>query len=254
MRIVSLFISSFIALSIFLYPVNSNSNSTGSPGAKTGSPLDSQSCVSCHSGNINSGPGSIIISTDIPQSGYVVGNTYTITITGAQANCVKFGFELTSEDDDGFKCGTFFITNPIETKTVNFSQAVTHTLSGSSGNTTKSWSMQWEAGPCQNGYVVFYAALVFANNNGNNTGDNVNTSSLYISQDQPNTTNELSYEDEFIFINSSKIIESKYNVNIFDINGNFCLQTSPDKNNISNLKSGIYILKSENKTQKIILN
>ena len=86
-----------IALAIFFYPTTSHSNSGGSPGEKTNSAMDGQNCTVCHSGTINSGVGTATISSDIPANGYVIGNTYTITLTGVKANCIKFGFELTAE-------------------------------------------------------------------------------------------------------------------------------------------------------------
>ena len=76
-----------IAFAIFFYPITSNSNGTGSPGGKTGSPMDGQDCRSCHSGTINSGSGNTILTTNIPTSGYTIGNTYTITLTGTKSNC-----------------------------------------------------------------------------------------------------------------------------------------------------------------------
>ena len=106
-----------IALAIFFYPTTSHSNSGGSPGGKTNSPLDAQTCTGCHSGTLNSGVGTATIISDIPANGYVIGNTYTITLTGVKANCTKFGFELTAEDASG-KAGNFMITDNT-TKFVN---------------------------------------------------------------------------------------------------------------------------------------
>ena len=82
----------------------------GSPGGKTNSPLDGQNCTMCHSGTINSGQGSVNISSDVPVSGYIPGNTYTITVMGAHPSFTKYGFELTAESS-GSKTGGFTITN-----------------------------------------------------------------------------------------------------------------------------------------------
>ena len=73
-----LIISITIALAIFFYPTTSNSNSAGSPGGKTNSPMDGQNCTGCHSVTINSGTGTSTITTTIPAWGYSVGSTYTI--------------------------------------------------------------------------------------------------------------------------------------------------------------------------------
>ena len=165
-----LFIPICIGLAIFFYPTTSDSNPNGSPGEKTNSPMDGQNCTGCHSGTINSGIGTATITTNIPASGYSIDSTYTITLTGIKTNCTKFGFELTAENAMLGKAGTFFITNSTETKfaTGTNNTAVTHKTAGNSGNTTKSWSMDWTASTNTSGSTIFYA-LLFANNNGDNT-------------------------------------------------------------------------------------
>ena len=78
--------------------------------------MDGQNCTGCHSGTINSGIGTATITTNIPASGYSIGSTYTITLTGIKTNCTKFGFELTAENAMLGKAGTFFITNSTDNK------------------------------------------------------------------------------------------------------------------------------------------
>ena len=176
-----LLITICIGLSIFFYPTASNTKENGSPGEKTNSPMDGQNCTGCHSGTINSGIGTATITTSIPSSGYSIGGTYTITITGIKSNCTKFGFELTAESGSS-KAGTFLITSSAATKFASGTNntAVTHKTAGTNGNTTKIWSMDWTATANSSVSTTFYAALMFANNNGNNSGDNVFTTSLVI--------------------------------------------------------------------------
>ena len=66
---------------------------TGSPGDLV---FNGQACDACHSGSaVNSGPGTFAITSTIPGTGYVAGNTYTInygaTGTGTP---VKIGCEI----------------------------------------------------------------------------------------------------------------------------------------------------------------
>ena len=245
-----------IALAIFFYPTTSNSKADGSPGEKTNSAMDGQNCTGCHSGTINSGIGTATITTNIPASGYSIGSTYTITLTGVKANCTKFGFELTAENAMLGKAGTFLITNSTETKFASGTNntAVTHKTAGNSGNTTKSWSMDWTASTNTSGSTIFYAALLFANNNGNNNGDNVFTTSLAVNEEIVNAINDLSAKNDFTFNSATKIIKTKKPVDVYDISGKLVLTTTNNSINISHLKTGIYILKSIAKTQKIILN
>ena len=90
-------------------------------------------------------------------------------ITGVKSGCTKFGFELTAESGNN-KAGDFIITDNT-TKLTNSNNAVTHKSSGTSGNSTKSWSMDWTPTANSTGSTTFYAALMFANGNGN---DDVN--------------------------------------------------------------------------------
>jgi len=161
------------------------SNSTGSPGGKSGSIGDNGStCTDCHGGTAT--PMSGWITTNIPAEGYTPGQTYTITATGTHSGVVKFGFELTVENDEGDKVGTLQLTDPTRTKFTNANQAVTHTAAGNipSGN-SNSWSMNWVAPSGVDGQVGIYAAFNAANGNGNNTGDIIYKSSIFVSENVP---------------------------------------------------------------------
>ena len=241
-----------IAILILFYPTNSRSTSNGSPGGKTNSPMDGQNCTSCHSGTINSGIGTATITTTIPTSGYSIDSTYTITLTGVKAGCSKFGFELTAESGND-KTGNLIITDNT-TKFINSNNAVTHKLSGTSGSSTKSWSMDWTAAANSNGNTTFYAALIFTNANGNNNMDNVFTTSLSVNEDLISTINNLSVKNDFTFNTVTKTIETQKTVDVYDISGKLVLTINSNSINTSHLKPGIYILKSAEKTQKIILN
>lgn len=241
-----------IALAIFFFPTTSNSNGTGSPGAKTNSQMDGGNCTGCHSGTLNSGVGTATISSDIPVNGYVIGNTYTITLTGVKTNCIKFGFELTAENGNS-KSGDFMITDNT-TKLVNANNAVSHKSSGTSGSDIKSWTMDWTPTSNSNGNTTFYASLLFSNANSNNNGDNTFTTSLSVNEAIFTAINDLSEKNDFTFNTVTKTIESNTIVSIYDISGKLMLTNKKKSATISYLKKGIYILKSENKTQKIILN
>jgi len=241
-----------IALAIFFYPTTSNSNGTGSPGGKTNSPNDASNCTGCHSGTINSGIGTATITTNIPASGYSIGSTYTITLTGVKASCTKFGFEITAENWNS-KSGNFMITDNT-TKLVNANNAVSHKSSGTSGNTTKSWTMDWTPTANSIGNTTFFAAIMFSNANSNNNGDNVFTTSLLVNEEMVLGNLDNNSQISFTFNSLTKTIESKNAIIVYDVRGKLALTTNKKITNISHLKKGIYILKSENKTQKIILN
>ena len=242
-----------IALAILFYPKTSNSYVTGSPGGKTNSPLDAGNCTSCHGGTLNSGLGTATITSNIPVDGYTIGNTYTITLTGIKANCIKFGFELTAENGSS-KSGDFMITDNT-TKFVNSNNAITHKTIGTSGSTTKSWNMDWTPTANSNGNTTFYATLMFANaNGGNDAGDKVITTSISENENIVNAISDNTFKNYFTYNSVNKTIEATHTILVYDISGNLVLTTNKKLTTISNLKNGIYIIKSENKTQKIILN
>nr|NQU89863.1 T9SS type A sorting domain-containing protein [Bacteroidota bacterium] len=157
--------------------------STGSPGGKTGSPGDNgNNCTQCHSGTPQNA--SNWITTNIPGNGYVGGETYTITAIGTHSGVVKFGSEVTAEDESGNKVGTFIITNASQNKFTNGNAAVTHTSGGTtpSGN-TKEWMFDWTAPEGSTGEVTFYGAFNAANGNGGTTGDVIYLTSLTVGPD-----------------------------------------------------------------------
>jgi len=251
MKVSLIIIPITIVLTILFYPTNSNSNGTGSPGGKTNSPNDASNCTSCHSGILNSGTGNAAITSNIPVNGYVIGNTYTITLTGVKANCIKFGFELTAENGI-YKSGDFMITDNT-TKLVNANNAVTHKSSGTSGITTKSWTMDWKPTANSNENTIFYAAIMFANANSNNNGDNIISTSLSVDEEVANGINDNTFENSFHYNSINKTIESINSTLVYNINGKLVLSTKKKLSTVSHLKEGIYILKSKNRTQKIIL-
>jgi hypothetical protein len=128
-------------------------SSGGSPGARTNSPLDGSNCTDCHTGTASTV--NDWITTNIPGTGYVPGQTYEITATGTHGGVQKFGFELTAEDGSS-KVGSFEITNATETKLVNSDNSVTHTSAGNTpSGDQKSWSVNWTAPSAGTGDVTF---------------------------------------------------------------------------------------------------
>lgn len=239
-----------IALVIFFYPTTSNSNSTGSVGGKTGSPTDGTNCTQCHGAQQGQGA---TITTDIPSTGYEPGKIYNITATinSGLGTGGPNGFEVTCEENtNDTKAGSFGTSDPINTQFTNNSNAVTHTAAGNSLNT---WSLTWEAPMEGTGDITFYGAFIEGGYPIGNQGDLFNSTTVSFNEAIVNSTINLSEENNFTFNSANNTIETINTVSVYDINGKLVFFTNEKLTNISYLNKGIYILKSENKTEKIII-
>lgn len=248
---------------VILYPIPSNSNSTGSIGGKTGSPNDIannniSSCTGCHYAGTANGA---MISSNIPLNGYIPGNLYTITVNINQAGVDNYGFEITSEETNSgsAKTGTFFVTNNTETKLTNNNTAITHQAAGITGtNNSKTWSFDWQAPgfASSTGSVTFYGAFIGANGDGQNTGDTYHSATLTVNETSNNTINNLTNQYDFFFNSKTKEIKLLKNqcLKIYNMDGKEVLSINKHITSLSHLSSGIYIIKSEKSSEKIIIH
>ena len=156
-------------------------HSSGAPANSTGAPGEI-TCVSCHSGTLNSGPGTSSI-TGI--SNYSPGQTYTITVTISQGTLSKFGFEITSlKDSNNTGIGTYTNTDVTRTlmMTSNGKTFMTHSTAGSTATSpgNNSWSFNWTAPSTNVGNISFYLATNAANSNGSTSGDFIYSKKLTV--------------------------------------------------------------------------
>ena len=176
------------ALLVQTDPHEAVSNSGGAPAGRTGSPGDGgATCTTCHTGTAS--PSSTqIITSNIPASGYIAGQTYTITATVSQTGINEFGFQISPQNNSGALMGTIINTSPSQTQVLN-SKYITHTSGGIAGTSnSKTWSFNWVAPAAGSGDVTFYGAFNFSNNNGTGSGDIIRTNTLTTTE---NTTTNL---------------------------------------------------------------
>jgi hypothetical protein len=239
-------------------------SSGGSPGGKTGSPTDGVNCTQCHSGTATAVAN--WITTDIPELGYILGETYTITATVEENGISRFGFELTAEDTDGNKVGDFSITDG-GTQLANGGNAVTHNSGGTNGTNSKTWTMEWTAPSSDLGVITFYAAFNAANNNGGTSGDNIYTSTFSVDESSIGVNDALPIS-VFTFGPNPSLgniqVTHPYvaaNVSIYDLSGKTVLNIenyySGNNIDLSSYNSGIYFVQLRYgdavKSQKLIL-
>lgn len=159
-------ISATAALMAFSDPLK---NSTGAEPGHTGSPGDGKNCTFCHGGTAQPIVG--VFSSNIPASGYVPGEIYTVSVTTSGAG--RKGFQVSPQNFAGQLLGT--LTPGSGNKLVGNGKYITH----SSGITsqTAQWSFQWTAPQPGTGNVVFYGAFVIGQ-------PNVRLSTMQVQEDE----------------------------------------------------------------------
>lgn len=241
--------------------------SSGTPGQYSGSPGDNgNNCTTCHAGTATEVDG--WITTDIPELGYVVGETYTITATGTHAGVGLFGYELTSEDNSANKVGTFEESLDGFSVIISNGTATTHDWAGTiPDGDSRSWSVSWTAPSTDVGVVTFYAAFNAANNNGSTLGDVVYLSSLSVDESSVGIDNSIQNTTFSFAPNPSQgMINVKHDFGsaelaIIDLSGKTVLQESQvftdTRMDLSHLQSGIYLIRIQNgldsRTERLII-
>ena len=239
---------------ILFYPQVTIGKLTGSPGGKTGSPMDNSDCTSCHS-VLNTSLTTTNITSNIPSTGYIPGNTYNITVVlNPVVGLDPAGFEITCEENTtNTKSGSFGITNPTSTQFTNNSSAVTHTTAGNSLGT---WSFNWVAPIAETGDITFYGAFIEADYPIGNQGDLFNEATLSINESTVNSTINPSEENSFTFNSVNNTIELLDNteLSVYNLEGRLILYSNKRHTNLSHLLKGIYIIKTDNNSQKIFIH
>lgn len=117
----------------------------GVPPGYTGAPFDGMTCATlgCHRGMAKEVPG--WITTNIPSTGYLPTDTYTITLTATRPETSLFGFLITCQEKDWGAMGEFIITDTVETQHSLNKWYVTHKEEGVYGNNQKVWQTDWVA-------------------------------------------------------------------------------------------------------------
>lgn len=241
------------------------SNPSGSPASNTGSPGDlSQTCSrsGCHSGTASDREG--MITSNIPISGYIAGQTYEMTVSITQSGISKWGFQISPQNPTGSLLGTLTLTDATRTRFVGSgNKYITQTTVGSSGAAgTTSWSFNWTAPAAGTGDVTFYSTVMAANGNGNDNGDLVFKDNLTVIEDLTSAFKKVEYiYNPFAFPNPvngdglTLTVPTRVKVfQLYDLKGrlwleipNTSLQTSYMLN-ISSIPVGVYLLKMKSDT------
>ena len=151
------------------------------------------SCAGCHSGNSNSGSGSINYLIDNGTSNYSPNELYTILFSMEEDNVNQFGFQTVAlKASNNTNVGTFSLTDTDETRLIeddhNGSDRiyVGHTICGADTDTlgVKQWLFNWLAPDSDVGDIKFYLASLATNHNHSTTGDHTYTQVITLSYNE----------------------------------------------------------------------
>ena len=140
----------------------------------------------CHTGTLNSGPGGVAITTDIPVNGYVGGTTYNVnvTVTAGGTNGAAFGF-CCSAAKNGTSTTTGGFAAPDNTTLIKSGGIyIVHNVAATGGgiNSSHTFTFNWTAPAAGTGAVKFFVAGNSANGNSADTGDQIYNSSSVVEE------------------------------------------------------------------------
>lgn len=158
--------------------------SDGPPTGRTGAPGELTCNIGyCHSNfPVNPADATTFISTSIPESGYIPGETYDVSVGVKKMGMKRFGFQWTATSENTSQ-GMGEIINLDEDKTQLVTEAgktyIMHQVAPVVDDSS-SWNFQWKAPISNADDAVFYLAVVASNNDGFRTGDYVALDTLAI--------------------------------------------------------------------------
>jgi hypothetical protein len=140
----------------------------------------------CHTGTLNSGGGSVTVITDVPATGYVPGQPYSVQVqvTAGGSNGSKYGFSASAVKSGTSTFTNGFAASDATTLAKSGGQFIVHnsSVAGSGPNSSYTFSFQWTAPASGTGDVTFFAAGNSANGNNSDSGDQIYTGSLTVSE------------------------------------------------------------------------
>ncbi len=187
----------------------------------TGSPGDTlKNCTACHGGSATNVSG--WITSTIPSTGYVPGNTYLITATNTTIGHNRFGFLVSPQAENGNLLGTMEVIDTTQTKLIGNNKYVTYRAPGVFSQDSKSWTFNWTAPVTGTGDVVFYGAFN-SNHDGHKGGDVTQLSTLRVKENGTTYTNSIEKSIDFnMFPNP---VKNSFTIN-FNLNKNTLVQVS----------------------------
>lgn len=236
---------------------NGKAGATGSPGENN--------CTQCHSTYaVNSGSGSMTITSNMTNWEYVPGQTYQISVTVAQTGKNLFGLGFEALLSTGANAGTLTAGTgtTIKNATVsgNSRRNIVHQLNGGASAGTHTFTFNWAAPTTNVGAITFYASGDACNGNGSTSGDYVYKTSQVVNPAPVGIEEEMLAPVTFSFypnpttdnltVNYSLEQSAKVTYTIFDLTGKQIQSESANRFpgaqqqtiDVNNLSVGTYLI------------
>lgn len=273
----------FIIALILSSTVANVNKSSGPPSCNAGEPPNNTTCKSCHEEyEINSGTAITTFNLGEAENGYEPGKTYTISININKSGMQRAGFQAIAlqANDNKISPGIVTLTDANRTQILDKNAPhsggcleeervwIEHTYNGINSTAgTSNWQYQWKAPNTDIGAITFYISTLEANNDLNETGDYVYSTSktinsLPVSVSSQNKNKEVkiyvsnleqtlnietnNFEPNMIVLTdiNGKIVNSWAKKDIVSSNKTITLSTK-------NIAWGIYFISLSNKNQII---
>lgn len=242
--------------------LHAEKNGGGAAPGRTGAPGETN-CTACHSGSVLDGSNEnilTVLSGSTPVTEYIPGSVYTVSLT-MTSNPAKKGFQSTALDATDAMAGTF--TSGATTLVSGTSKKYANHTSASNTSATPAWTWSWTAPATNVGDVTFYVATNKANNNNNDTGDQIYLSQHTISAPSGAGINEnvstvsglalgIDALNSKLKMSFNSLISGEMTINLLDINGRVILNKEIGTSMLgkneqtiqlpSDLKNGIYVV------------
>lgn len=237
-------------------------NRGGSPGGRSGSAVDaSRTCATqggCHFNQNLPILNQDMISTDIPATGYVPGESYQITLNPEKAGAGRWGFEMLVQNSNDEAVGAFTSNDDGNIIGGNASR-ITHKFASTDGGDTKTWVLDWTAPETADGELQVFASVLAANGNGTTGGDQLIIDTLDITVNETASLSKLVSQDITLYPNPVtnelhlKGLEGAgTSISIFDMSGKEVVNMGyAAVVDVRNLPTGNYVLKVASKNTTI---
>jgi hypothetical protein len=148
--------------------------------AHSGAP-DEVNCSGCHSGSINTGPGTVNYNIGSNTGTYIPGYIILMTVSISEENVNQFGFQTVAlQASNNTNAGNFTLLDDENTRLIEDNHNgsdrmyVGHTVCGADAETVDNieWEFEWQAPDENVGDIEIYLSALATNHNHSTTGDN----------------------------------------------------------------------------------